>query len=240
MSVYVTSWVWDNATDVGGTDLLVLLAIADHTDENGANAWPSVATLARKTRLNERTVQRITRKLANGGHLLVDSTTGGRRSNRYRIPMTPPAPPAPDPTPSPVDEHNPTPAATPTDAPPATPPGYPQTPAACPQPSAPRHPGGPPPRHDTTAPPAGAPPQPRRNRATRTSLTHPRNTPRAARRTGGSPPTTPPGRCPSHLGQSAHNCGPCRSERVGKAPHEDRQTSRADDVNATAAGPVRQ
>ncbi|MEU4214052.1 helix-turn-helix domain-containing protein [Actinoplanes sp. NPDC026623] len=208
MSVYVTSWVWDNATTIGGNDLLVLLAIADNTDDTGANAWPSVATLARKTRLNERTVQRITRRLAQDGHLIVEATTGGRRSNRYRIPMTQPAAAPPPPVQPPIDEVDP---GSPTQTRPA--PGYPQRHDAYPQPPAARHPGGPPPRHDATAPPAGAPPLPRRNRATRTSLTHPRTTPRADRRPGG--PAAPPDRCARHLGQSAHNCGPCRSELVG-------------------------
>lgn len=204
MSVRVTSWVWDHATTVGGNDLLVLLAIADHADDTGANAWPSIATLARKTRINERTVQRIIRRLTDAGHLLVRATTGGRRSNRYTIPTTgpaapPPAEPATPPPPAPSDE-------------PAT--GYPQAPSRHPQPPAPRHPAGPPPRHDATAPPSSAPPLPRRSRATRTSLTLPRTTRTGTRRTGG-PPATPPGRCPRHLGQSAHNCGPCRSELVG-------------------------
>jgi len=58
MSIRVMTWVWDNST-VGGNERLCLLAIADNAADDGRNAWPSLATLARKTRLDERTVRRV-------------------------------------------------------------------------------------------------------------------------------------------------------------------------------------
>lgn len=73
----------------------MLLAIADNTADDGTNAYPSVSTLARKTRLDARTVQRIVRKLQQHGQIAIEER-GGRESNRYSILMreelsTPPA-----------------------------------------------------------------------------------------------------------------------------------------------------
>ena len=94
MSIKVMNWVWDHSP-AKGTELLMLLAIADNAADDGSNAFPSVSTLARKTRLDERTVQRIIRKLASQEQLHVDER-GGRQSNRYTVLMreelsTPPA-----------------------------------------------------------------------------------------------------------------------------------------------------
>jgi len=86
MSIKVMTWVWDHSPAVG-TELLMLLAIADHASDNGRDAWPSIKTLARRTRLGERTVQRVLRRLADEGHLVIH-VGGGRRSNHYEIPMT--------------------------------------------------------------------------------------------------------------------------------------------------------
>jgi hypothetical protein len=190
MSVRVMSWVWDHAT-VGGSELLVLLAIADCANDDGTNAFPSIATLARKTRVNERTVQRITRRLQDGGHLHVEPTTGGRYSNRYAVLMT-----APEVTPT---------SRNPVETEPAG-----EPPAEC-------HPGNLPPRADATPGVAPPPPQGWRSSATRTSLNRPRPVRgRPAGSAAGRQPMPPPGRCTHHLGQSAHNCAPCRSERVGR------------------------
>ncbi len=86
MSIKVMTWVWDHSPAVG-TELLMLLAIADHASDNGRDAWPSIKTLARRTRLGERTVQRVLKRLADEGHLIIH-VGGGRRSNHYEIPMT--------------------------------------------------------------------------------------------------------------------------------------------------------
>lgn len=94
MSIKVMNWVWDYSP-ARGTELLMMLAIADAASDDGTNAFPSVRTLARKTRLDGRTVQRIARRLAEGGHLAIEER-GGRESNRYSVLMraelsTPPA-----------------------------------------------------------------------------------------------------------------------------------------------------
>lgn len=91
MSIRVSTLVWDHA-DVSGTDLLVLLVIADHAADDGSNAWPSVETIARKCRVSARTVQRSIRTLGEQRLIEVRRQGGGnsdtrsdRRPNRYRV-----------------------------------------------------------------------------------------------------------------------------------------------------------
>lgn len=103
------SAVW-NSSEAKGTTRLVFLALADNARDDDGVAWPSVATLARKCRVDERTVQRAINQLASaevcerclgrtslkphkpGFHLnelAVEQLQG--RSNRYRliVPRTP-------------------------------------------------------------------------------------------------------------------------------------------------------
>lgn len=94
MSLKAMNWVWDHSP-ARGTELLMLLAIADNAADDGTNAFPSVRTLARKTRLDDRTVQRIIGRLVEQRQLGVE-TRGGRAANRYSVLMgenlsTPPA-----------------------------------------------------------------------------------------------------------------------------------------------------
>ena len=83
------SWVWEHSP-AQGSELLLLLALADFADDHGMNAYPSVARLARKCRIDRRTVQRILRRITEKGLLsTVGSTSGGRgRANRYRVVMS--------------------------------------------------------------------------------------------------------------------------------------------------------
>jgi len=101
VSLKAMNWVWDHSPAVG-TELLVLLAIADNADDAGANAYPSTDTLARKTRLDTRTVQRVIRRLEERGHVVVDRG-GGRAANRYSMSLTIPQQPVDNP-PDSVDE----------------------------------------------------------------------------------------------------------------------------------------
>lgn len=78
--------VWEYAP-ASGNELLLLLAIADQANDLGADAWPSIDTLARRTRLNPRTVQRLLQRLA-ASRLLAIEPGGGRRSNRYAIDLS--------------------------------------------------------------------------------------------------------------------------------------------------------
>lgn len=83
MSIKVQSHVWDNSPAKGG-ELLILLAIADFADDNGV-AWPSVSTLAQKSRLSERQAQRNIRNLVASGDLAIDENAGPHGTHRYRV-----------------------------------------------------------------------------------------------------------------------------------------------------------
>lgn len=85
MSVKVSSWVWERSRTIGN-DRLVLLAIADCCNDAGYEAFPSIETLADKTRLHERTVQRCVRNIEAIGELRREGS-GGRHANVYMVLM---------------------------------------------------------------------------------------------------------------------------------------------------------
>lgn len=83
--------VWDDS-EASGTDLLVLLAIADAADQDGGNAWPGIDRIAGMCRVSARTVQRSISRLEDLGELIVERNMGGtrdtpsdRRPNRYTV-----------------------------------------------------------------------------------------------------------------------------------------------------------
>jgi hypothetical protein len=75
--------VWDQSTH-GGTELLVLLAIADFADDEG-NAYPAVGTLATKCRMSARNVNFILSALRASGELEVQASKGPSGTNRYKV-----------------------------------------------------------------------------------------------------------------------------------------------------------
>lgn len=83
MSVRASSRVWAASKRVG-TELLMLLAIADFADDEG-NAFPSVATLAKKCRTTPRHANRLLAELRNSGELEIRLNAGEHGQNRYRI-----------------------------------------------------------------------------------------------------------------------------------------------------------
>jgi len=68
----------------GGTELLMLLAIADFADDDG-NAYPSVAKLAQKCRMKPRNANYILKALQDSRELEVRIGAGPSGKNRYRI-----------------------------------------------------------------------------------------------------------------------------------------------------------
>lgn len=69
MSIRVMSAVWDNGP-ADSTQRFVLLAIADHTSDDGGNAYPSVQTIAKKCAMSTRTVIRAIDALIGDGYLI--------------------------------------------------------------------------------------------------------------------------------------------------------------------------
>lgn len=82
MSVRLMALVWANAP-CKGSALLVLLALADFSNDDGMNAYPSVATLAAKARLSAREVQYILRNLESQKLIVSSPRTG--RSTIYKV-----------------------------------------------------------------------------------------------------------------------------------------------------------
>jgi hypothetical protein len=86
MSVKVSSWVWHEAPVTDRSELLVLLALADHASDDGGSAYPSVNTLAAKARLSRRAVFDALARLKASG-LIVPDGTGPRGTVAYRVCM---------------------------------------------------------------------------------------------------------------------------------------------------------
>jgi hypothetical protein len=84
VSIRVMSLVWDNSR-AEGSQLLLLLALADFGNDQGSQIWPSIETLARKCRRSTRSVQRDIADLEALGELAVDRKTGRGRTNSYTV-----------------------------------------------------------------------------------------------------------------------------------------------------------
>lgn len=87
MSVYRLSAVWQHSKQTFGP-LLVMLALADFADDTGF-CYPSVGTIALKSRLSKRQVQRILPRLIRSGELLIERKGGFHKgqnwANQYRV-----------------------------------------------------------------------------------------------------------------------------------------------------------
>jgi len=82
--------VWE--LDLPLADKMVLLVIADHASDDGTNSYPSVGTIARKSSMSSRNVQRCLSRLEGQGLVSINRQQGGpsyydpsRRPNAYTI-----------------------------------------------------------------------------------------------------------------------------------------------------------
>jgi hypothetical protein len=75
--------VW--SSDLGAEQKYVLLALADHANDEGEHVYPSVARLVSKTSLSERTVQRRLKDLKTLGLIETVREATNRRPAEYRI-----------------------------------------------------------------------------------------------------------------------------------------------------------
>ncbi len=86
MSILVMSEVWAHAP-YSETRLLVLLALADFSDDEGV-CWPSQTTVAKKARCHPETVRRAVKRFVEDDWLVILEPHTHVRSTRYRV--TPP------------------------------------------------------------------------------------------------------------------------------------------------------
>jgi hypothetical protein len=94
MSVKLMGFVFEHyPPGRGSNERLLALALLDHADHEGKNIYPSVALLARKTALAERTVQYTLKRMRQAGWLqlvaeadvAVGNSVRRRRGRTYRV-----------------------------------------------------------------------------------------------------------------------------------------------------------
>jgi hypothetical protein len=85
MSIKLMTMVWD--LDLPHDQQLILLALADHADDDGYHCYPSVAYIGWKCGYSERAVQRILRKLETAELITVRRYRKGGRGHatEYRV-----------------------------------------------------------------------------------------------------------------------------------------------------------
>lgn len=71
--------------NVSEADGWLLLALADHADDQGGSIFPSVARIAHKTGWSARTVQRALRRLVDRGMLVQVAEAYGQKPREYRL-----------------------------------------------------------------------------------------------------------------------------------------------------------
>jgi hypothetical protein len=81
MSVRVQTYVWQ--LELSPYQKLVAIALADHCHDDGSDAFPSQALLAKKTALNERSIRRILHQLVDLGVIVLTKPSRQHRANCY-------------------------------------------------------------------------------------------------------------------------------------------------------------
>jgi len=76
--------VWADAAITNQSELLVLLAIADYANDEG-EAWPSIESIATKSRHTDRGVQKILNRLQKCGKIEIRTGGGMGNTSRYRV-----------------------------------------------------------------------------------------------------------------------------------------------------------
>jgi hypothetical protein len=81
VSIKLLSAAWDLA--IGSTEKMVLMCLCNFANDEGANCWPSVATIARKCSKSDRTVQGALKWLEDNGYLVTKTAPG--KSNQFQL-----------------------------------------------------------------------------------------------------------------------------------------------------------
>lgn len=89
MSIKVMSMVWQTEAKLSGSELLVLLAMADYADDNGGTVYPSMASLGKKSRMSADQARRVIKKLVDMKLVEIIRRGGWRNghnlANEYRL-----------------------------------------------------------------------------------------------------------------------------------------------------------
>ena len=86
MSIQAMVWVIEHSQS-RLADRCVMFSIANHTDREGRNAWPSTQTISHEARISKRQVQISTARLVEDGELAIGKNLGPRGTNLYSLPL---------------------------------------------------------------------------------------------------------------------------------------------------------
>ena len=76
MSIKVMSFVWDGFP-ASGSEMLVMLALADWCNDEGGSLHPSMRAVAEKVRVSEKQARRIVHGLEEAGYIKVVGNANG-------------------------------------------------------------------------------------------------------------------------------------------------------------------
>ncbi len=89
MSIRLMSAIFESKT-LGPTERLIMLALADHADDEG-RCYPSIARLCQRTGLSERATQTNIKKLVEAGYIRIVIGGGKGNANLYFVSANPAA-----------------------------------------------------------------------------------------------------------------------------------------------------
>lgn len=90
MSIGLMTAIWDNNDpNLSGSKLAVLLCLADRANQDNV-CWPSVADIARRSRMSTRNAVYVLRQLEEDGYLTIQQVSG--KANHYLISAQPKTP----------------------------------------------------------------------------------------------------------------------------------------------------
>lgn len=89
MSIEVMAKVWKHSQH-SGSELLLLLALADHAHDDGTNIHPSQSAMAKKVRMSERSIRYLLDKICASGELVRDGfvDTPNGKVVKYKISLS--------------------------------------------------------------------------------------------------------------------------------------------------------
>lgn len=87
MSVKIMAAVWERE-DLDASERLVMLALADHADDDG-RCYPSIARLHKRTSMTDRGVQKVIARLVEKGFVSIIQNGGRSGANLYIVSPTP-------------------------------------------------------------------------------------------------------------------------------------------------------